>query len=428
MSASESFTKTLGFFPDPAIETESKSEQALAGGQSEGTLSVSVAASLEAVEQLRSTWESWAHHPETDFEYYLHRLKNDPTILSPCVLTVCQDSIPQAILVGQVRKRRLSATVSFVNISSPEARILEVVSGGRMGNESDIIDGLLAKQLWLAAKTQGVDALTFHRLSLQSELLRVLGRMGGIFSHQRVPDIFYYSILQLTASRGNRTLAFSGKNLRETRRKTRILQRACPEGFKFTCFSRPDELGQGIADASRVSATTWQYYLGQDFLSAAQTRNDLRFFASRSSLRVYVMYINNAPCAFLIGQLYKSRFYCMYAGYNPAFAKFSVGSLLTAWAMADLTTAGAQEVDLGEGGQEHNRRLGCRAEAEGTVHVYFPTLRGIRLNLFFALVQLVRAAGRKTITHLRLDRLRKAWPQFLISRWKTRNRAGNLCP
>jgi CelD/BcsL family acetyltransferase involved in cellulose biosynthesis len=140
-----------------------------------------------------------------------------------------------------------------------------------------------------------------------------------------------------------------------------------------------------------------------------------------------VMYINNAPCAFLIGQLYSETFFCHHAGYDPTFAPFSAGSLLTAWAFEDLAASGVREVDLGEGRQEHNRRLGCRVQEEGTVHVYLPTLRGIRLNIFFALTQTVRTAGRKTITELRLNRLRRAWSEFLISRWRARNRTGDVC-
>jgi hypothetical protein len=77
-------------------------------------------------------------------------------------------------------------------------------------------------------------------------------------------------------------------------------------------------------------------------------------------------------------------------------------------------------VDLGEGGQEHNRRLGCQMREEGTVHVYSPTLRGLWLNMFFAATQTVRAGGRRTRSGLGLNRAVKLWQQFLLSRSKAR--------
>jgi CelD/BcsL family acetyltransferase involved in cellulose biosynthesis len=92
-------------------------------------------------------------------------------------------------------------------------------------------------------------------------------------------------------------------------------------------------------------------------------------------------------------------------------ARYSVGSLLTAWALQSLTAEGVEKVDLGEGGQEHNRRLGCEEHAEGTVHLYAPTLRGFRANLFFASAQFVRTTGRKAINTLRRKRPSRAQSQ-----------------
>jgi hypothetical protein len=428
MSASRSLSRVTACLPDQLLEPRLQVAQKPDRGLSTGNWTVSVAASLPAVEKLRPIWEQWAHSPQTEFEYYLHRLRTDSTVLGPCVLTVCRDHVPEAVVVGQVIRQRLSSIISAVNIRGPEVTVLEVVNGGRMGKESDVIDGLLAAQLWQVAKGQRVDLLLFQRLPLESELYRALHRMGSRFAQHRVPSIFCYSVVQLTAPPGGRPPFLSGKNLRETRRKARIIERAFPGRVRRACYSGVAEVDHGMHEASSVVVTTWQHYLGQDFLSDEQTRDHLRFVAAQGSLRIYVMYIDDSPCAFLIGQLHKDKFYCLYAGYNPAFGKFSVGSLLTSWALTNLAATGVQEVDLGEGGQEHNRRLGCRSREEGTVHVYFPTPRGIVLNGFFALAQIVRAAGRRTITELRLSRLRKAWLQFLISRWRAKNGVGDLFP
>ena len=124
------------------------------------------------------------------------------------------------------------------------------------------------------------------------------------------------------------------------------------------------------------------------------------------------------PCAFLIGEIYNNNFYCQYTGYHPDYTRFSVGSLLTARVFEELAAAGVQRVDLGEGGQEHNRRIGCQMVKEGTVHVYSPTLRGVWLSLFFGTTQIVRTGGRRVRSTFRLNGLGRVWRQYLLSRRK----------
>jgi hypothetical protein len=48
-----------------------------------------------------------------------------------------------------------------------------------------------------------------------------------------------------------------------------------------------------------------------------------------------------------------------------------------------LASVGVQRVDLGEGGLEYNRRLGCQMAEEGTVHVYPPTVRRLVEPVFW---------------------------------------------
>ncbi len=101
--------------------------------------------------------------------------------------------------------------------------------------------------------------------------------------------------------------------------------------------------------------------------------------------------------------------------------QFLVGSLLTARVFEELAAAGVQRVDLGQGGQEHNRRLGCQMGDEGTVHVYSPTLRGVWLSLFFfGTTQIVRTVGCRTQSGLRQNWMARIWGEYLLSRRRSR--------
>ena len=382
-----------------------------------GKYSVQTASTLDAIEELRPTWRRWVHSLDNDLDYFIHDMTYDPESLHPYVITVYNQGIPQAMLVGKVKKRRATSMVSFINIRGPRAKVLEIKQGGRMGRPSLVIDKLLASELLKATRSGEVDSVCFERLPLHSELFRQIQQLPSFLVRERVPHVFCYSALSLTAPERNRPRVFSGKTRREIRRKTRILERAFPDQMQLKCFSSMDELDAGMCDSMRVAVVTWQYYLGLGLTDTAQSREILRFFAKQGWLRIYVLYLKETPCAFLVGQLYNNTFYCQYAGYHPDYTRFSVGSLLTARAFEDLAAAGVHRVDLGEGGQEHNRRLGCQMSEEGTVHVYSPTFRGLWLNVFFGTTQMVRKGGRRTRSAFHLGRLGRLWRHFSRSRW-----------
>jgi hypothetical protein len=384
-----------------------------------GRYSVRVATNTSTVEALRPVWSNWANSLDTDLDFFLHEVSQDPTAVEPYVITVYSDEIAQAMLVGQVRKRRASAVVSFVNIPGPFERVLEIKKGGRMGRPSPALDRVLALQLLRVVKSGQVDSLCLKRLPLQSGLFHEIQQLPIFLVGERVPYVFCYSVLSLSDSGRKRPRVFAGKTQREIRRKTRILERAFPGQVSLKCFSQPDEVEAGMCDAMRVAVKTWQYYLGSGFNDTSRTRETYRFFAEHGWLRIYVLYIAGVPCAFLTGQLYNDTFYCQFAGYHPYYTRFSVGSLLTARVFEELAAADVQRVDLGEGGQEHNRRLGCQMAEEGTVHVYSSTIRGLLLNFFFGTTQIVRASGRRTRSAFRLNWLNKAWSRFLVSRWRS---------
>jgi len=384
-----------------------------------GSYRLQVFTTVEAVEALRPVWNLWANSLETDFDYFLNGLTNHGSPSSLCVIVVFHDNVPRAMLIGQVRTRRASAIISFLNIPGPRERVLTIHRGGRMGQPSPMIDKLLASELLKIARSGMVDALSFDRLPLQSELFHQIQQMPGFMLKECVPHIFYYSVLTLSAQGSNSPSVFTGKAQREVRRKTRILDNAFPGKVQLKCFSQPAELGEGLRDALRVAGTTWQFHLGEGLAHAPQAQANFHFFAQQGWLRIFILYIKDSPCAYLVGQLYNHTFYCQHAGYNPSFTNYSVGAVLTARAFEELAAVGVQHVDLGEGGQEHNRRLGCEKSEEGTVHIYSPTLRGVGLSLFFLTTRAIRKGGRGMQRALHLQWLSKIWRQYLFSRWNS---------
>jgi len=394
-------------------------------GASNQEVSVRIATSAQAVEQLRAVWQGWTRGLYTDIDYFLQALRVDETILRPYVISVWRGDAPLAILAGQVKSRQAFSIVSMVRIKGPRARVLEVSTKARLGPPSPEADEIFISQLCKALREGGVDLVSFQRLSLESQLFRSLGELPGLM-RTRVPHVFSYSILSLTSVAGKRPPVFSGKIMREARRKTSNLERAFPGQVRLRCFSNIHEFDDGLRDAVRVKVATWQHLLDVGFADTLPTPGRFRFFAQKGWLRIFVLYVAERPCAFLIGHRYGKVFYCQHAGFDTDYEKLSVGSVLTTWAFESLATSGVESVDLGEGGQEHNRRLGCERIDEGTVHVYAPTVRGLNLALFFGAAQISRSMGRAVRSGLHLNWAAKIWREFLTERRsKTRSPVSN---
>src|SRR5579864_8099522 len=126
-------------------------EETAAGGYS-----VRLATDIDAVESLRPLWTKWANSLDTDLDYYLYQLSQDSTALAPYVVTIYRGGVARAMLVGQIRKQRASTVISFVNIPGPAMRVLEIKKGGRMGQDSQEIDGILAMELFKATQSGAI--------------------------------------------------------------------------------------------------------------------------------------------------------------------------------------------------------------------------------------------------------------------------------
>ena len=117
-------------------------------------------------------------------------------------------------------------------------RVLEIKKGGRMGQPSTEIDRVLALELFKATQSGAIDSIFFERLPLDCELFQQIQQIPAFFLKERVPHIFCYSVLPFSNSEKEQPQVFTGKMLREMRRKTQIVETAFPGQVSLKCFSQ----------------------------------------------------------------------------------------------------------------------------------------------------------------------------------------------
>jgi hypothetical protein len=172
----------------------------------------------------------------------------------------------------------------------------------------------------------------------------------------RLPNSFDAYLKQLSA-RSRKSLQYS-RNL---------LRRECEENVTVACFSTAESVEQFLNDAIEISKTTYQWQLLGLGLRNREALKDLfQFAAERGWLRCYILYCNRTPTAFMIGYQYENCFFYIDVGYNPVWAKFSVGSVLQWEVMEDLYRRDDTPAlfDFSTGYGTHKSRFGKESREE----------------------------------------------------------------
>jgi hypothetical protein len=105
---------------------------------------------------------------------------------------------------------------------------------------------------------------------------------------------------------------------------------------------------------------------------AAFHREFSRIALSLGWLRLYVLRLNGQPAASLYGFHYGRTFYFYQSGFNPAFAKHSVGLIMMGLAIKSAIAEGAEEYDLLHGNEAYKSHWSRDSHELGRLQLYPP--------------------------------------------------------
>jgi hypothetical protein len=132
-------------------------------------------------------------------------------------------------------------------------------------------------------------------------------------------------------------------------------------------FTDIDSVPDFVADAGKISEKTYQWrLLGLGLRDAEALSAELAFAAQNGWLRSYILYCRGEPAAFMLGYRYRQSYHYMDVGYDPAWAKWSVGSILQMEVLKDLLAGPnpPQIFDFSIGFGAHKARFGNTSRPE----------------------------------------------------------------
>lgn len=101
-----------------------------------------------------------------------------------------------------------------------------------------------------------------------------------------------------------------------------------------------------------------------------------RLAFDRGWLRIHVLRVDGAPAAALYGFVYGNKFNFYQAGFDPAFAKSSVGLIIMGVAIQSAIAEGVDEYDLLHGNEDYKSHWSHEQRALSRIEIDPPGLRG----------------------------------------------------
>jgi CelD/BcsL family acetyltransferase involved in cellulose biosynthesis len=166
--------------------------------------------------------------------------------------------------------------------------------------------------------------------------------------------------------------------------------------------------------------------LGAGFIKNSEQMQRLALGRRENWLRGMVLHINDKPCAFWIGSVYKQVFHSEATGYDPAYRKYELGTVVFLKLVEDLCAEKAEAIDFGLGDALYKRRFGDESWQEGSVRIFASSFKGTRLNLLRTVLEGSALATRRLAQRIGIEqRLKTLWRKKLAGDPESRELASS---
>lgn len=375
-------------------------------------LRLRIVRNLEEIDQIRSTWTSMQHHPNSDVNFYLTFVRSSTEFVRPHIIVVYRGCSPEAMLIGRLEHRPIECKIGYTTLFRPHARVMNFVYEAVLGNLLPDASQLLVCAVKECLSKSEADIAAFNYLRIDSPLYKVIMRSTRqlISDYLRRRQMHWNMTVPRTPEDFRRALS---RKVRKNQRWTKLLH-DYPGKIRIECVRQPAGLDRMFEDVEQIARQTYQRGLGAGFVSNTMMRDRFELEAGRGWLRAHILYVNDQPCAFWIGTLYQGTYYSGFMGYDPAYSRYSPGMFLIMQVIEGMCTHNDDErilnIDWGLGHAHYKETLSSSQWQESSVHLFAPTMRGTQLALLMGVSIFLEQLGQEILQRTQLvERIKKSW-------------------
>lgn len=377
---------------------------------------IKIIRSRKEIEEIRSFWEKVQYHPNTDIDHYLTVIDSLDNVISPYIILFSVDGQPETLAVGRIENNDMVISLGYKTFYKVKVKCLTILYAGLLGNWSNEINIALVRALMKELRYKVADIAWFNLLHVQSDLYNISKKIPNYFCRDHVIEKNTHWKMTLPDSFDSFLKKMTAKHRYWLNRLPRVFQKDYPGKIEYKYFKNGEYFEQLIADIERIARKSYQRGIGAGFIDNSMMRQCLSVAAKKGHMRAYLLYVDDEPCAFWIGTLYKNIFYLDYTSYDATYKRYEPGTILFMRMLEDIITESkATEIDFGFGDAFYKQRFGNQQWMESSVFLYAPTIKGAALNLMRTLNVIpyryaMRLAERTNI----LPKVKRLWRNKLI--------------
>jgi hypothetical protein len=367
---------------------------------------------LPALQDVKTLWEQWQHHPNADFDFFSTIVKSRPLVINPIVLLLFKNNMPIALAAGRLEKEPLPISFGYLTISKSPRLVFTIVYGGLMGTWDKEGSSVLLNYLRTTMMPhEKIDAVHFAAMRSEHPVYCETNRIVPFL----MKDIGLKNNIHWWLDRPETFEAFqkriNSKHRSQLRNKEKKLIEFTGGALETKVFKTPEDVDIFCETAETIAQATYLRGLGQGFYHNQEMRNRLELASSKNWMRGFVLYANKKPCAFWLGTLYQGIFYLDYTGFNADLKDFAAGQILFIKMVESLCTdKTVKAIDFGFGDAVYKQRYGDSNFTESDLFVFRNTMTMILLNLTRKTAALVRIVAEQTLKRFDLlARIKKHW-------------------
>jgi GT2 family glycosyltransferase len=396
--------------PRPRVATQSRLETSPS--------QVVVARTEDEVESLREVWEAaGVGDIDSDIDYFLTVVKNVPSIVRPHVVLIRRPGRPALMGIARLERLGVPLSVGYHTLMRPELRAIVVTFGGLIGTAGVDDERVLVGELLRPLSTDEADMLILRNIDTAGTLRDLLVEGVGWLRRSHAQPATRRWVAQVPESLDAFLSSRSAKTRQTLRRQDRKLLREYGDALRLRRFEHPDEMAELCRDMEKVASKTYQRGLDVAYSGSPLDQGLIALGMRRHWFRTWMLYLSDRPVAFWSGTTYAGTFTTRTPGFDPDYAKDSVGRYAMFRMVEDLCAADdITRLDFGHGDAEYKAAFGTVDRIESDVFVVRQGLRPITVNLAATALSLVNGWGRQLGEHTGWGRrLKRAWRNKVAS-------------
>jgi ribosomal protein S18 acetylase RimI-like enzyme len=211
----------------------------------------------------------------------------------------------------------------------------------------------------------------------------------------------------------------SGKGRHELRRKFKVLERDFPGQVCFKILGEPQEIDMLCRDVECIAMKTYQRALGVGYIDNEENRKRLKLDAEKARLFALLLYLGKEPCAFWIGFIQHRTIYLYFTGFDPAYSKYEIGTLLFLRMIEELIGKNIDTIDFGFGDASYKHRFGAESRDETSFYIFRPSLKWVSINFIRTIFGLSGSFAIYLLNRLGLtQKIKTGWRKRIRSKYQ----------